>query len=159
MTTNSQAEPDGGADDGNATEKHPFEMRPSANAKVASRDRERNPLTIAFLFYVVTLGAILSASLRTLVGDEQATSGAFGVAFSLGAMLGIVAGLGLGFFYFRSAMASGMGLIAGILTGLVAGAISLVDSRHFVEISTLTFVGCWVLVLCMAFSARFKREH
>lgn len=157
MTTDSDAEPDG--DHGSATATQSFEMRESETGKVGNRDDQRSPLTIATLFYIVTLGAIFSASMRTLVGDEQATSGAFGFAFSLGAIVGSVAGLGLGLFYFRSAMATGMGLIAGILTGLMAGALSLVDSQHFVESSTLTFVGCWVLVLCMAFSARFKRQH
>ena len=159
MTTDSRAADEDADNSEGASEEHAFEMRGTAKGNALQRNDRQNPITMATLFYIVTLGAILSASLRPLVGNDQVTSGSLGIAFSLAAIVGILSGMGLGCFYFRRPLAIGLGLIAGILAGLMAGALSLVDSQHFVEISALTFGGCWVLVLCMAFSARFSKEH
>lgn len=122
----------------------------------ASVSRNRNPISLAFLFYLVTLGAIVSASLRTLVDDESVTTLRLGVCLAVGTMMGLFIGLGVGIFHFRRLHATVAATMSSMLVGVVSGGLSLVRGEQFVYLSVISFVGCWILIAIVLIAARFR---
>lgn len=129
----------------------PFEFEKRSEQSVQS------PLTITLLFYIVTMGGIVSACLATLGGNENVTVLAVAAALGVGATIGIKLGVFVGLFYFRRLRDCGVGAVVGAGVGLVAGGLSLVSSEDYWTVASLSFVGCWLLVLLMLASARFRK--
>lgn len=119
----------------------------------------RNPLTMSMLFYVVTIGGILSASLRTLGGSSVVTTESLIQIEIIGIVLGVILGFGIGFFLFRKGTACVSGALLGFLVGAVAGGLALVEIDNFVEIAGLAFGGSWVLVVTMLLSSRLNTSE
>ena len=138
-----------------------FEMGAKSTVDLAgsSIHGQRNPLSIALLFYLVTVGGILSACLRSLVSSEVATTQSLTRLLVSGAIVGFFGGGGLGFFYFRSSRAGMMASALGLVIGIVAGALALVEGKFFLELLLLGFAGSWLLIVVMLLSARFQSTH
>ncbi|MEM7557817.1 MAG: hypothetical protein AAF394_01715 [Planctomycetota bacterium] len=117
----------------------------------------QSPLTITLLFYIVTMGGIVSACLATLSGNENVTVLALAAALGVGATIGIMLGVFVGLFYFRRVRDCGVSAVVGAGVGLVAGGLSLVSSEDYWTVASLSFVGCWLLALLMLASARFRK--
>ncbi len=117
--------------------------------------QQRNPVTVALLFYVVTVGAILSACLRTLVGDDTLTGESLQRVVLIGIVVGLLSGGILGFYVIKGRLSAVVASSIGILVGAIAGGLSLVQSKYFYEITLIAFAGCWLLIVVMLLSARF----
>lgn len=117
---------------------------------------QRSPITLAFFFYLITFGAIVSAALRTLSSDATVTTQALSLMISVGAGLGSLSGWALGMFVFRSWPLAGMGMVGGLCLGCVAGALTLISSKHFLEVNLIACGGAWLMIVCMCLSARVK---
>jgi hypothetical protein len=120
--------------------------------------RHRSPISIAFLFYLVTIGAILSACLRTLGVNEAITGRWVLMVIFVGIVIGLATGGCLGFFYFKSWTATMIATLVGTCVGAVAGAITLVQVSHYMEIILVAFVGCWLMIVVMLVAARFQSQ-
>lgn len=116
----------------------------------------RNPISIAMLFYVLTLAAIVAACLGRLTGDARVTYGTIGAAIAAGSFLGLLIGFLGGTFYFKSAKAALIGFGVGTLLGMVAGALSIVREVNFVPMMTIAFSGCWLMIVVMLLAARWQ---
>lgn len=109
------------------------------------------------MFYIVTVGGILSACLRTLVGSPVLTGESLQRLILAGIVVGWVSGLLLGLYVIRGRLAAVLCSCVGILVGAVAGALALVRAEYFGEIAAIAFFGCWIMVLAMLISARFAK--
>ena len=116
----------------------------------------RNPLTMAMLFYIVTVGGIVSASMRTLPGNAAITNESLFWICGIGIVVGFVLGSCLGFLIFRKSSALLLGSAIGAVVGAMAGGLTLVETKNFLEISLLAFGGCWLLVVVMLLSSRIN---
>lgn len=118
----------------------------------------RHPINIGFLFQVVSLGGILAACLRTLVGEDAVTGESIGRLLGIGMTAGLLFGGFLGFYYFKS---KGYGLVcsvAGVAVGAVSGALTLVRAEFFLEVATIAFAGSWILIVVMLAASRWRVE-
>lgn len=122
----------------------------------ASRARSRSPITLAFLFYLVTIGGILSACLRPLADSNLVTGVTLAVLIGIGIGLGVVSGAVLGLFFYRSLIVGLIGAGVGVAVGGLAGALSLVETQRFVELGFIAFGGSWLLIVIMCISAHFR---
>lgn len=118
--------------------------------------RQRSPVSIAFMFYLVTIGAIISACLRTLSLDGAITTRWVLTVVFIGIVAGLIAGGLIGAFYFKRWIAVMIGTLVGPGVGAVAGTLTLVDIDHYLEIALVSFVGCWLMIIIMLAAARFQ---
>ncbi len=118
---------------------------------------QRSPITLAFLFYLVTFGAIISACLRTLTQDGSVTTESLGALIAAGAALGAAIGTGLGLFLYRSFSVAGIASLCGMVMGAIAGALALIGSQRFLEISAIACMSSWLVIVAMALAARYKQ--
>ena len=116
----------------------------------------RNPISIAMLFYVLTLAAIVAACLGRLSGDARVTYGTLGTAIGGGSFMGLLIGFLGGTFYFKSVKASLVGFAVGALLGTAAGALTIIREVNFVPMMTIAFSGCWLMVVVMLLAARWQ---
>ena len=116
----------------------------------------RNPISIAMLFYVLTLAAIIAACLGRLSGDDHVTYGSLGAAIVGGSFIGLLIGFLGGTFVFKSVKASLVGFGVGTILGAVAGALTIIREADFVPIMTIAFSGCWIVVVVMLLAARWQ---
>ncbi len=121
-----------------------------------SRETQRKPLSIALLFYLVTLAAIVAASLRHLPNDDAITVEALIAALVAGGIIGLGFGLAAGITYFKSGTATTIAMASGILIGCAAGAVALIRAEHFIANMSIAFGGCWIVILMMLTTARFQ---
>ncbi len=123
--------------------------------------KQRSPISLAFLFNLMTFGGIISACLRTLTKDGSVTTEALGALILLGVVIGAVAGGVLGLFYFRSFSLTAIACVCGVGVGAIAGAVALIHSDRFLEIGAIACSGSWAVVLAMCLVARNKKipEH
>lgn len=116
----------------------------------------RNPITIAMLFYVLTLAAIIAACLGRLSGDDRATYGTLGAAIVSGSFIGLLIGFLGGTFYFKSVKAALVGFGVGAALGAVAGALTIIREVNFVPMMTISFSGCWLMIVVLLLTARWQ---
>lgn len=119
----------------------------------------RNPISIAMLFYVLTLAAIVAACLGRLSGDSHATYGALGAAIVGGSFFGLIIGFLGGTFYFKSVKASLVGFGVGGILGAVAGALTVIGEVNFIPMMIIAFSGCWLMIVVMLLAARWTRTN
>lgn len=130
---------------------------PSFNHQPAPRDgSNRSPITLAFLFYLVTFGAILSACLATLVDNETVTRQSLQWSMIGGGTIGMMIGCLLGLLRFRSWSLAAAGTLSGLSVGLIAGALTLISSDNFLQTNLIAAVGGWLIILSMCITARHK---
>ena len=120
---------------------------------------QRSPISLGFIFYLVTFGAILSAALRTLSSNDLVTAQSLSLMVSIGAVLGSLSGWLLGLFLFRSWTLAGMGIVSGLCIGCVAGALTQISSSHFLQLNFIAAAGAWLMIVCMCLAARYKVQH
>lgn len=124
----------------------------------SSWSKQRSPLTMAMLFYVVTVSGIISACLRTLVGNQAVTTQSMTVVLLAGIVIGLIGGGLIGLVYFKTIKAGFIASSMGILVGGLAGGLALVDGKYFMEVTFIAFGGSWMLILIMLLSARFRQD-
>lgn len=127
-------------------------------ASQAPSAEHRNPISIAMLFYVLTLAAIVAACLGRMSGDQAATYGVLGAAIASGSFLGLVIGFLGGTFYFKSVKAALVGFGVGTILGSVAGALMVIKEVNYVPMMTIAFSGCWLMVVVMLLAARWQAK-
>lgn len=132
---------------------------PSFNHQPARRDSSnRSPITLAFLFYLVTFGAIISACLATLVDNETVTRQSLQWSMIGGGTIGMMIGCLLGLLRFRSWSLAAAGTLSGLCVGLIAGALTLISSENFLQTNLITAIGGWLIILFMCITARQKTQ-
>ena len=124
----------------------------------AASGHARNPFSIAFLFYLVTLAAILSACLRTLLGESAVTVPLLARMIVVGVTMGLFVGGLAGGSYFKGWKAIWLGMIVGAAVGAVAGSLTLIQHAHFWEIVWIAFFGCWIMIVVILLAARFQSQ-
>ena len=117
---------------------------------------EKNPISIAMLFYVLTLAGIVASCVGRIEGDVGTSRTTIWVATIVGSVLGTLIGSVGGGFYFRSIMGALVSLFVGGLLGAVGGVLTVIRDVHFLPMMTLAFSGCWLLVVLMLVKARFS---
>jgi uncharacterized membrane protein len=133
----------------------PTDLHLATNAEqTPAADAERNPISIAFIFYLVTFASIIAAVLSRLTVNEQVTWQVLAASIVAGTVLGLTIGLLAGMLYFRSRKAALIGMGIGIPIGLCSGALVLVSDERFLANMAVTFAGCWLVIVMMLVSAR-----
>lgn len=118
----------------------------------------RSPITLAFLFYLVTFGGIISACLGTLAGNEAVTRQALQWSMIGGGAIGAVIGSLLGLLRFRQWWLAAAGALSGFCVGLIAGALTLISSENFLQVNLIAAVGGWLMILSMCLTARYTAQ-
>ncbi|MEM7473633.1 MAG: hypothetical protein AAF483_01435 [Planctomycetota bacterium] len=117
----------------------------------------RSPLSLALLFYIVTTGAILSACLSFLAGNENVTMVRLAIVLGVGGLIGLILGLIIGILQLRVAAAF-IGGGVGLIVGLLGGALSMIEPAQFTSVTTICFAGCLLLVASMLVAARLQHD-
>ena len=133
-------------------------MQEQQTSRFARQQPTRGPISIAFLFYLVTLAAILSACLRTLVGSESTTGPIIVRMVFVGISIGLAAGGLAGGLFYRGWLSITLGTIVGTLAGAIAGGLALIPLDRFVEISWIAFFGCWIIIVVILVTARLQPQ-
>ncbi len=124
-----------------------------------SSDRTaRGPISIAFLFYLITLAAILSACMSTLVIGEAVTAQLLTRMIFVGIFCGLLIGGLTGIFYYRGWKAIAFGTLLGSVIGAFAGALALIKNDNYMEIVWVAFLGSWFIIIAMLLTARFQKQ-
>ncbi len=120
------------------------------------QSENKNPISIAMLFYVLTLAAIVASCAGRLSSDQEISKTTIAICSIVGGAVGIAIGFLGGAFYFKSVKATLVGVFVGGAIGVVAGVLTLLNDTHFLSNMTVAFGGCWLLVLSMLAKARFS---
>ncbi len=132
---------------------------PSAQSNTSPRSQlSSSPLSLAFLFYMVTIGAVLSACLRPLSADGVLTTQSLSLAIVIGGGAGSTIGFLIGLMWVRSQWLALIGLFSGLAVGAVAGALALVRADHFLELVWIALGGSWLIILTICLSTRFSKS-
>ncbi len=132
------------------------QSNPSSLASNPAFPEHRNPISIAMMFYILTLAAIIAACLGRLTGDSRVTYGVMGTALGSGAFVGLCIGFLGGTFYFKSVQASLIGFAVGAVLGTVAGVLTLVREVNYLPMMAITFSGCWLVIVVMLLAAKWQ---
>lgn len=116
----------------------------------------RNPVSISMLFYVVTLGAILSASLRGLTNNESLTSASVSAVLGVSSVIGLVIGVHVGIFAIKGWLGAVSAGVSGLLVGALSGALLLINQEDFTTTLLVSLLGCWLLTVIMLLSAKTR---
>ncbi len=119
---------------------------------------DRSPITLAFLFYLVTFGGIVSACLRTLLDNDAVSTLSLQMAMTVCGGIGMVIGFLLGLLRFRSWELAGSGTVGGLCVGLIAGALTLISAPNFLQINLIACTGGWLMIVAMCLAARRKTQ-
>ncbi len=123
---------------------------------VKQASEHRNPISLAMLFYVLTLAAIVAACLGRLSSDKNLTSQTLGAAIASGTFVGLMIGFLGGTFYFKSVKASLVGVVVGVILGTAAGALTVIREVNYMPMMAIAYSGCWLLMVVMLFAARWQ---
>ena len=115
--------------------------------------RPANPISIAMLFYVVTLAAILAACFRTVFSEKLATGNAVAAFLIAGGIVGFSVGSLEGFR--RGGTSAWSGPLIGLALGILWGPLAMIQSIHFASVIGLAFTGCGIMVVVMLVAARY----
>ncbi len=117
---------------------------------------DRSPITLAFLFYLVTVGGIISACLGTLAGNPAATRESLEMAMMVCGGIGMVIGFLLGLLRFRSWKLAAWGTLSGLFVGLIAAALTMISAEDFLQVNLIASIGGWLMIVVMCLTARYK---
>ena len=120
------------------------------------QSESKNPISIAMLFYALTLAAIVASCAGRLSSNQDLSKTTVAVCAVVGSGIGIAIGFLGGAFYYRSGKAALAGLPVGGVLGAIAGVLTLLKDTHYLSTMTIAFGGCWLLVLSMLARARFS---
>lgn len=118
----------------------------------------RSPLSLALLFYLITIAAILFATFQLLRNETtpqitRLTNVSGGVA--TGFFVGAVAGALLA----RRATATIIGSLVGLPVGGLAGLLGMIAAEQFSNAVAITFIGCGLLITLTLIAARFQHPE
>lgn len=113
------------------------------------------PVSIAMLFHLVTLAAILAACARFLQSGTEGAVAYDGIAELLigGAILGLALGSIAAFF---NTGYRWMSPLFGIGMGLIATPFLLIQIENYLAITSIAFVGSWILIAFAMCVARWR---
>ncbi|QDV28115.1 hypothetical protein Q31a_65100 [Aureliella helgolandensis] len=114
----------------------------------------RSSISIAFLFYIITLCAILVAALQRISVNEAVTGWVVAAVLAVGIGVGLLIGLLFGVVRVKGPSGALVGCCAGAVVGAIAGPISLIGSDQFYSVLALTLFGCWILIALMLLATR-----
>ena len=117
----------------------------------------RSVVSLATMFYLVTIGAVFSACLRLLFIDDGPTAEAYAKVAMVGVVLGTSVGSICCGFYYQQARQGMLGALVGGCLGAVYGLVSLIPIALFYELYLTAFAGCWLLIVLMLGMARFQK--
>lgn len=120
-------------------------------------DDQKHPISIAMLFHLVTLSAIVATCARYLVLDEVdrlPISGVLGLAVG-GAVFGLIVG---SIVAFQRPFYRWLSPLIGVMVGCVVSPLLLIPIDKHVHIVTISFVGCWVLIVFSLAVVRFRHH-
>ena len=110
---------------------------------------QQNPISLAMLFYMVTVAAILLGCYR-YIAPTNATGSQYLAASLLGAFIGFFAGAALILRKANPMISSALGM----LVGASVGPVLCIRAVDFGSILLVTFVGGWLMVLLVCLAAR-----
>lgn len=117
---------------------------------------QRNPVTISMLFYVVTLGAIVSAGLRGLTANESLTMASVSTVLGVSVVLGLVLGVHVGIVAIKGWLGAVAAGLSGMLIGGLSGALLLINQQDFTTTLLISLLGCWLLIVIMLLAAKSR---
>ena len=117
---------------------------------------QRSPITLAFLFYLVTFGGIVSSCLGTLSVNEGTTRESLQLALAVCGGLGMAIGFFLGLLRFRRWSLAGLGMLSGAVIGAIAGALTRISVDNFLQINLIACSGSWLMIVVMCLAARYR---
>ena len=120
------------------------------------RAEHRNPISIAMMFYLLTLAGIVAASIGRISQQEVSSKNLVVASIAGGCFLGLVLGFCSGSLYHRSVKAALVGSVVGTIIGAVAGALTIIHHEHFVQTMSTAFLGCWLILCTMLVAARWQ---
>lgn len=126
----------------------PGEQRPAERTA-------RSPITLAFLFYLLTLGGIISACLRLVTANPAATREALGTSVTAGGIAVSLLAAFLALVRGQSWPAALLTTLAGLALGFIAGGLTLVSPTSFATLISIAFAGCWLIIASMCLTARY----
>lgn len=135
----------------------PFDIDSERPSRIAEQ-RSTDSVSLAFLFYLVTLAAIITACLNLIIGNKLATWPVVWTAGFVCAILGGILGTIFAYRQSRNVPGTSLGGILGAIVGIAAGLISLVEPSRFVSLMNIAFGGSMVLILSMLVMARFQND-
>jgi hypothetical protein len=118
--------------------------------------RPQSPLSLALLFYLIALAAVVSACLQLLRGIEVPPS-TFLAFCSAGAALGFFVGSSGGAFVTRCGTAVLIGGMLGLPLGGIAGLLAMIEQQRFDTAMLSVFASCGLLILGSLLGARFNK--
>lgn len=115
----------------------------------------KHPISIALLFHLITLSAVAAACARYLVLDsvEIPTLSVMAGLLVGGAIVGLIVGVVVAI---HRPNYRWMSPIIGILLGLSASPLLLIPIKNYWHITTISFLGCWILIVFSLLVARFR---
>ncbi len=130
-----------------------FEMSDSS-----SKQDQESPISVALLFYLVTISGIAAACVRSLTTSEFATWSATAQSGIGAGLFGLVSGIVAGFVYRSRGLDFFIMPIVGTIVGVFSGLLLLVGVEHFYGIVFNAFVGSWLLIVFMLVAARLQKN-
>ena len=118
---------------------------------------QKHPISIATLFYLVTLSAIVATCARYLELDEVdkvPISGVVGLLVG-GAVFGLIVG---SIVAIQRPFYRWLSPLFGVLVGCVASPLLLIPIDNYRHILTISFVGCWILIVFSLVVARLRDD-
>ncbi|GAB5405963.1 MAG: hypothetical protein Aurels2KO_41940 [Aureliella sp.] len=117
---------------------------------------QQSPISVALLFYLVTISGIAAACVRSLTTSEFATWTATAQCAIGTGLFGMVSGIVAGFVYRSRGLDFFLMPIVGSIVGAFSGLLLLVSVDQFYEVVITAFLGCWLLIVCMLVAARLR---
>ncbi len=129
-----------------------------SNTDKAASVAHSDSISLAFLFYVVTLSGIVAACVRMVIGNEFATwPTIWAVIGGCGAICWLTGQI-MAYQRNRTVAGTMIGGAIGALLGVVAGLVTLIPAENYFDLLNAAFGGTLVLVAVMLVLTRFQRQ-
>ena len=136
---------------------NPFETD-SESLSASARTRSGDSVSLAFLFYIVTLAAIIAACAKLIIGNELATWPVVWTAAFVCALIGGILGTVFAYRQSRNVSGTSLGGILGAIVGILAGLVALIQPDRYLNLMGIAFGGSLILILMMLILARFQKQ-
>ncbi len=121
-----------------------------------SRASSRRGASLAMLFYIVTVAAMLAACLKSLEGDKSISIQALVAILIIASAVSGAVGFVAGWFRIGKFRYAVLGAFLGMAIGAVAGLLIQIRPKNFVGNMNTLYIGCWCIMLIMLIASRFS---
>ncbi|MCA9192471.1 MAG: hypothetical protein KDB03_11940 [Planctomycetales bacterium] len=119
-----------------------FDQEPTATSHAP-----RTGFSLAWLFYLITICAILAACIRpTIIDRESLSVGIVTLAFVVGSQIGWLFGW---FYAWHRQWRKWRGVLVGGFVGMMAGPVTLNPVESFPYVATTALVGTWLILMLL----------